>query len=47
MDNFWKETALTELCSIFVDIVAFELDKLFLEVGILFRFFDQGAGVLH
>ena len=36
-----------ELCSFFIDILAFELGKLCPGVGILFRFFDSGAGVLH
>ena len=31
----------------FVDILSFELRKLCPGVGILFRFFDPGAGVLH
>ena len=45
--KIWKETALIELCSFLIDILAFEPDKLCLGVGILFRFFDQEAGVLH
>ena len=45
--KIWKETALLELCSFFIDILAFELGKLCSEVGILFRFFDTGAEVLH
>ena len=42
-----KETVLIELCSLFTDILAFELGKLCPGVGILFRFFNPGAGVLH
>ena len=45
--KIWKETALIELWSYFIDILAFELGKLCPGVGILFRFFDPGAGVLH
>ena len=41
------ETALVELCSFFIDILAFELGKLCPGVGILFPFFDPGAGVLN
>ena len=45
--KIWKETALIELCSFFIDILAFELVKLCPEVGILLHFFDPGARVLH
>ena len=45
-----KEAALTELCSFFIDILAFELGKLCLEGGrgggILFSFLNP-AGGLH
>ena len=51
MENYGKFgkklVAFIELCSFFIDILAFELGKLCLGVGILFRFFDPGAGVLH
>ena len=40
--KIWKETAYTELCSFFIDILAFELGKLCPGVGILFLLFDQG-----
>ena len=33
--KIWKETALIELCSFFIDILAFELGKLCPGVGIL------------
>ena len=46
MENL-EETALIELCSFFIDILTFELGKLCLGVGILFRFFEPGARVLH
>ena len=49
-DNYgkiWKETALIELCSFFIDILAFELVKLCPGLGILLHFFDPGAGVLY
>ena len=36
-----------ELWSYFIDILAFEQGKLCPGVGILFRFLDPGAGVLH
>ena len=42
-----KETAFIELCSFFVDLLAFEQGKLCPGVGFLFRFFDPEAGVLH
>ena len=42
-----KLVAFIELCSFFFDILAFELGKLCPGVGILFCFFDPGAGVLH
>ena len=42
-----KKTALIELWSYFIDILAFEPGKLCPGVGILFRFFDPRAGVLH
>ena len=45
--KMWRETALIELCSFFIDILAFELGKLCPGVGILFRFFHSGTGVLH
>ena len=38
----WKETAFIELCSFFIDILAFELGKLCPGVGTSFRFFDPG-----
>ena len=51
MENYGKFgkklVAFIELCSFFIDILAFELGKLCPGVGILFRFFDPGAGVLH
>ena len=42
--KIWTETVLTELCSFFIDILAFDLGKLCPGV---FRYFDPGAGVLH
>ena len=45
--KIWKETAFIELWSYFIDILAFEPDKLCPGVGIFFVFFDPGAGVLH
>ena len=45
--KFGKKLLFIELCSFFIDILAFELGKLCTGVGILFRFFDPGAGVLH
>ena len=45
--KIWKETAFKELCSFFIDLLAFKLGKLCPGVGILFRFFDPGTGVLH
>ena len=47
MENSGKETALKELCSCSIDILSFELGKLCPGVGILFSFFDPGAGVFH
>ena len=45
--EIWRETALIELCSFFIDILAFELSKSCPGVGILFRFFRPGGGVLY
>ena len=47
MENWkiWKETAFIELCSFFVDLLAFE--SYARGWGFLFRFFDPGAGVLR
>ena len=42
--EIWKETALTELCSFFIDIVAFEIDKLCLGWGFCLVFSTQGGG---
>ena len=39
MENFERKYALIELWSCFIDILAFELGKLFPGVGILFHFF--------
>ena len=47
MENFERKYAPIELWSYFIDILAFELSKLCPGVGILFRFFRPGAGVLH
>ena len=53
MDNYgklwkiWKETAFIELCSLFIDLMAFEPGKLCLGMGIFVSFFRPGAGVLH
>ena len=41
--KIWKETALIELWSYFIDILAFEPGKLCPGVGILFRFFRPGG----
>ena len=41
--KIWKENAFIELCSLFIDILAFELGKLFPGMGILFRFSTQGS----
>ena len=46
MDKLWKIWKETELCSFFIDLFAFKLDKLCLGVGIFVSFFDPGAGVL-
>ena len=40
--KIWKETAFIELCSFFIDLLAFELGKLCPGWGFLFRFFDPG-----
>ena len=45
--KIWKETAFIKLCSIFIDLLAFELGKLCPGVGIFASFFRPGAGVLH
>ena len=46
--KIWKETAFIELCSFFIDLLAFELGKLCPGVGILVSFFSTpGARVLH
>ena len=42
MENFERKYALIEW-SYFIDILAFELDKLWPGVGILFRFFRPGG----
>ena len=47
MENFERKYAPIELWSYFIDILAFELGKLCLGMGILFGFSDPGAGVLH
>ena len=47
MENFERRYAPIELWSYFIDILAFERGKLCPGVGILFRFSDPGAGVLH
>ena len=45
--KIWKETALTELWSYFINILAFERGKLCPGWGFCFIFFDPGVGVLH
>ena len=40
--NIWKETAYIELCSFFIDILAFELGKLCPGWGFCFPFSTQG-----
>ena len=45
--KIWKEAALIELFSFFIDILVFELGKLCPGMGILFSCLDPGAGVLH
>ena len=40
--KIWKETALIELCSFFIDILAFEPVKLCPGVGILLHFLTRG-----
>ena len=45
--KIWKETAFIELCSFFIDLLAFKLGKLCLGVGIFVLFFHPGAGGLH
>ena len=46
--KIWKETAFIELCSFFIDLLAFEQGKLCPGVGIFVSFFfDPGAGVLR
>ena len=53
MDNYgklwkiWKETAFIELCSFFIDLLAFEPGKFSPGWGFCFVFFDPGTGVLH
>ena len=47
MENFEGKYAPIELWSYFIDILAFELDKLCLGVGNLFRFSGPVAGVSH
>ena len=47
MENFERKHAPIEIWSCLIDILAFELGKLCPGVGILFRFSDPGAGVLH
>ena len=48
IENYGKKlVAFVELCSFFIDYLAFELGKLCPGVWILFCFFDPGAGVLH
>ena len=42
MENFERKYAHIELWSYFIDILAFELDKLCPGVGILFHFSDPG-----
>ena len=42
MENF-KKAALIELCFFFIDILAFELGKLCLRVGILISFLYPGS----
>ena len=44
-DNYGKfgKKLLVELCSFFIDILAFELGKLCQRMGILFRFFRPGG----
>ena len=47
MDNYGKlenleKTAFIELCSFFIDLLAFERGKLCLGWGFLFRFFTRG-----
>ena len=41
--TIWEETAFTELCSFFIDLLAFELDKLCPGVGIFVSFFRPGG----
>ena len=45
--KIWKETAFIELCSFFIDLLAFRLGKLCLGLGIFVSFFDPGPGVLR
>ena len=49
MENFERKYALIELWSYFIDILAFELGKLYPGVrwGFCFVFSDPGAGALH
>ena len=49
MENWkiWKETAFIELCSFFIDLLAFEQGKLCPWVGVFVSFFYPGAGVLR
>ena len=46
MENLEK-TVFIELCSFFIDLLAFEQGKLCPGWGFLFRFLQLGAGVLH
>ena len=41
--KIWKETAFIELCSFFIDLLAFELGKLCPGVGIFVSFFRLGG----
>ena len=45
--EIWKETAFIELCSFFIDLLAFKLGKLCPGVRIFVSFFRPGARVLH
>ena len=49
MENWkiWKETAFIELCSFYIDLLAFEQGKLCPGVGIFVSFIDPGAGALR
>ena len=41
--EIWKETAFIELCSFFIDLLAFEVGKLCPGVGIFVSFFRPGG----